>query len=433
MTDGPQSRWRAFWDRILAPMGHGRNNAVLLLRLENLGLLTDRLGQAGMTQLFVALSIRLSAGIRDHDQVHILGQGLFAIPLPGRTEAEATRIARRLQARGQRVVLIAGQTARPVLTGVLIRDPGDGPAAFARLIDSGRKRLAALAPDRLGRINLCEPQSGDDTDESLPASVAEAASDGRILAFFQPQVCCDSGRVTGFETLARWDHPTRGLLLPASFMPGMTRTDHSALSRHILRQALAALKFWDRAGLHVPTVSLNISNCELSDPGFAASLLRELERQDIAPGRLVLEVLESVGPVSGSAPVRLNLARLSAAGCLLDLDDFGTGYASLDAIRQFGVHRIKIDRSFVTACDCDPQQQRMILAILALAERLEIATLAEGVETREEHSFLAQIGCNQVQGHVIARPMPLQETLHFLGDYASRAPRLPPLQKKQAG
>lgn len=432
MTDGLHSRWRTLWDRIAAPWTRGGNNTVLLLRMENLPLLTERLGKAGMSQLLVGLMMRLNAGTRPHDPVQILGQGIFAVALPGRSEIEAMRISLRLQEQGQQPVGVAGQEVTPVLTGVLIRDPAEAVMAFGALIDSGRRRLAALPPERIGRISLFEPRSAD-PDDDLPATVAEAATSGQIVAHFQPQLCCNSGRITGFEALARWQHPTRGLLAPASFMPGMSEADHSALTLRIQRQALAALKRWDRAGHDVPTVSLNISNCELADPDFAASLLWELDRQEVSPSRLVLEVLESVGPVSSSSIARRNLARLSAAGCLLDLDDFGTGYASLDAIRQFGVHRIKIDRSFVMGCDCDPAQQRMILAILALAERLGIDTLAEGVETREEHSFLAQIGCDQVQGYVIARPMPLQDTLTFLREQESRSSRLPPLTRKEAG
>jgi len=144
----------------------------------------------------------------------------------------------------------------------------------------------------------------------------------------------------------------------------------------------------------------------------------------------VVEVLESVGPVSSNSETRDNLRKLAKAGCQIDLDDFGTGYASLDAIRQFGINRIKIDRSFVTACDIDQAQQRMILAILALAEKLGIAALAEGVETAEEYSFLAQMGCDEVQGFAIGRPMPLTATLDFLQRHRDTAALLPRIARQ---
>lgn len=429
MTDVSHSRWRTFWDRIL-PSRHGEGcNTVLLLRVENLMLLANRLGQAGLSQLLTQVLMRLGGGIRQQDAIRIVGQGQFCITISDRSEAEAMRIALRLQDQGQQPVGVAGHQAHPVLTGVLIRD---GEAASEDMIQCAHQRLSMLPADRFGRISLFDLYPAA-PDSHLPATVAQAASEGQITALFQPQICCDSGRVTGFEALARWDHPTRGLLNPAAFMPGMTPADHGALSLCILRQSLTALKRWDQAGYSVPTVSLNISNCELSDPDFASAILWELDRQDLLPSRLVLEVLETVGPINCSDQARRNLARLSQSGCHLDLDDFGTGYASLDAIRQFGVHRIKIDRSFVTACDHDPAQQRMELAILALADRLGIATLAEGVETKEEHSFLAQIGCDQVQGFAIARPMPFSDTLGFLENHERHIGPILPLARKGTG
>ncbi|MFN3526305.1 MAG: EAL domain-containing protein, partial [Paracoccus sp. (in: a-proteobacteria)] len=162
-------------------------------------------------------------------------------------------------------------------------------------------------------------------------------------------------------------------------------------------------------------------------------LLWELDRHELRPERLVIEVLESVGPVTSNAEARQNLRTLSQAGCRIDLDDFGTGYASLDAIRQFGVQRIKIDRSFVTGCDIDPAQQRMILAILALAERLGISALAEGVETREEYAFLAQMGCDVVQGYAVARPMPLSDATAYLSRHAADQPQFEHLLKRGIG
>lgn len=417
MAQGLHRRWRAFRNRFLAS-GCG-SRFMLLLRLENMALLSRRLGAADLSQLLGLLAARI--GTQDAP-IRMVAPGLFAIPLPGLSVPAAMRLALDLQASGQQQVTLPELSLTPVLTGILIHDPGDIPATHEDQIGAARHRLLSLQAGGIGHIHLADYQ------HDAPAPALK----GRIIAHFQPQLCCHTGKVTGFEALARLDHPTRGLLRPADFMAGLSEGDHDALSREMLRQALMALKLWDEAGHDVPTVSLNISDRQLSDPGFANSLLWELDRQDVQPSRLVLELLENVGPVSQSATARRNLTRLTAAGCLLDLDDFGIGNASMDAIRHFGISRLKIDRSFVTGCDHDPGQQRMILAMLALAERLEIETLAEGVETREEHGFLAQMGCGQVQGHAIGLPMSVSDSMIFLQQHAAQSRFPMPLWSSRA-
>lgn len=409
---------------------HARS--LLLLRLENRDLLSAHLGKAGFNHLLVGLTVRLSRAIRPDDPVQMPERGMFAVVLANRHEDEAKRIALRLQAQAQKHLPISGISVLPVLTGVLVHAEGADQPDLEDLVRNARCRLNDGDPSRLGQITLFAHDPDLDGGD-LPATVAEAAADGQIVAHFQPQLCCNSGRVTGFEALARWKHPARGLLPPSAFMPRMSDEDHRALTLCMMRQAILALKHWDQQGWHVPTVSINISNSELSDPGFATALLWELDRQDIGADRLVLEVLENVAPVTSSTEARENLSLLTRAGCRLDLDDFGTGYASLDAIRQFGIHRIKIDRSFVMGCDIDAGQQRMILAILALAERLGIAALAEGVETRDEHGFLAQMGCDEVQGYAIARPMPLEDTFEFLSQHAVNSRNMLGLPRRDAG
>lgn len=398
--------------------------SVLMLRLENAQMLGEVLDKTGMNHLLVQLSMSLGRSVRPYDPMQILASGLFAFVLRNRVDHDAMQVARRLHAQGQTPIALAGRMVTPVLTGVLVHAGYPDIPSDASLIDNARQRLQQMDDSCLGQLKLY-PHDPNLAGPSLVATVGDAIAADQIVAWFQPQVCCHSGNVTGFEALARWQHPQRGLLMPNVFLPQMSQAEHTALTMTMLAQSLAALKCWDQAGYLVPTVSLNISNCELSNREFADCILWELDRNEIPPKRLVVEVLESVGPVTSNAETRANLEKLSKAGCRIDLDDFGTGYASLDAIRQFGIHRIKIDRSFVTGCDIDEGQKRMILAVLALAERLGIAALAEGVETREEFAFLAQMGCDEVQGYAVARPMPLERTLGFLQDHAAEVARLP--------
>ena len=182
----------------------------------------------------------------------------------------------------------------------------------------------------------------------------------------------------------------------------------------MMYHSFRALKQWDAAGVKIPQVGVNFAGTELGNPRLLEKIKWDLDRFELTPDRLAVEILETVVTDSADDVITRNIAALSALGCRIDLDDFGTGNASLAAIRRFAVNRIKIDRSFVVRADRDPGQQRMISAILTMAERLQVETLAEGVETVGEHVLLAQLGCNHVQGFGIARPMPFNQTLDWI-------------------
>ncbi|WP_185968454.1 EAL domain-containing protein [Paracoccus sp. M683] len=409
-----------------------RDRIALLLKLENLTVLGEHLGQTGLAHLFAQLSMRMIGTIRPNDFVQSAAPGVFTILLRTRSEVEALRIAERLQHSCQAEYPVCGVSITPVISGVLVLNLGAGHVQVRQLMACGLRNLRQFRPDQLGHIRLIAYDDSGRVDH-VPATVESAAQENQIEAYFQPQICCDTGNVTGFEALARWRHPVRGLLTPMDFMPAMRRADHAALTRSMLGQCLGALQLWDAQGWQIQTVALNVAQSELSDPAFADSVLWELDRHGIGRDRLVIEVLESIGPINSDDRIRENLTRLSQGGCMLDLDDFGTGYASLDSLRHFGVNRIKIDRGFVTDCHRDPKQQRMVLAILAMAERLGVSTLAEGVETADEHSYLAQMGCGHVQGYAIARPMPMAEIGDFMTGYLRDRPELPDLTSRKAG
>jgi EAL domain-containing protein (putative c-di-GMP-specific phosphodiesterase class I) len=251
------------------------------------------------------------------------------------------------------------------------------------------------------------------TRDRLRSCFAAAIDAGQIRAHFQPQVSTDSGEVSGLEALARWHHPDRGVLAPGDFLPALEGTDQS-------RSALAE---WNRAGLCVPAVSVNLSPQDLRDPQLPDRLAWALDAHGLPPGRLTIEVLESVVAGVDDDIIRRNLDRIALMGCGVDLDDFGTGNASITTIRQFSLQRLKIDRSFVRGVDYIRDQQKLVTAILAMAEQLGLESLAEGVETQAEHAMLAQLGCGHVQGYVISKPLPPEEVANWLRQHRERLPR----------
>jgi EAL domain-containing protein (putative c-di-GMP-specific phosphodiesterase class I) len=265
----------------------------------------------------------------------------------------------------------------------------------------------------------------------LTDQVAAALENGQIQAWFQPQLSTDTGKVAGFEALARWQHPLHGAIAPSEFLPAVTAAGSTdRLGQVILHQALAALQSWAAGGFEVPTVSVNLTEQDLRDPALPDRIKWELDRFDLAPERLCIEVLESVVLPLGDETIPRNISALAELGVGIDLDDFGTGTASIAAIRRFAVDRIKIDRSFVTRIDLDRGQQDMVAAILSMAERLGLATLAEGVETVGEHAMLAQLGCGAVQGFGISAPLPLNQTQDWIRRHEERIADTPRLGRQ---
>jgi len=193
----------------------------------------------------------------------------------------------------------------------------------------------------------------------------------------------------------------------------------------MIYNSFAALQAWDAAGLHVPQIGVNFAGSELSNPKLLEKIKWELDRFDLAPDRLAVEVLETVIASAPDDMITRNINALGKLGCSIDLDDFGTGDASIASIKRFSVSRIKIDKSFVMKADRDPEQQRMISAILTMAERLQVQTLAEGVETVGEHVLLAQLGCDHVQGFGIGRPMPFDKTEEWINAHTAKLQAVP--------
>lgn len=256
---------------------------------------------------------------------------------------------------------------------------------------------------------------------NLAGEVENAISNGHIQAYFQPQISLETNDISGFEALARWQHPKRGLIPPLEFLPALEEAGlMNQLGHAMLADVLRTMREWDDQGLLVPRVSINLSKAELRNPALVDHITMELDRFELDPERLAIEVLETVVATRDDDMVIQNLSKLAALGCNIDLDDFGTGHASITSIRRFSINRIKIDRSFVTKIDEDAEQQKMVAAILTMAERLGLDTLAEGVETEGERRQLANMQCGHLQGYSLARPMPRSETIDWIHRHQNR-------------
>ena len=419
-------------DRILrdGPAG-GLTTACAVVQFDDAPALLDRHGRAAQTEILARCAERLCASLRSGDTVARLEGGGFAVALAPvrRLDLEsAVQLCARLQA--ALIAPISLNGARIHITcsiGFCLGDRAPQPDGAA-LLDAAQVAADEALRNGPGAIRAFAPdmaRTRADRD-ALREDLETALDEGQIRAHFQPQISTDTGAITGFEALARWFHPTRGLIPPQDFLPAIEDCGLSGrLCEVMVYNALLALSRWDKAGLKVPTVAVNFAKSELRSPGLASKLKWELDRFDLAPDRLTVEILETVVADADNDVVVANITAISQMGCGVDLDDFGTGHASITSIRRFPVRRIKIDRSFVTKVDEDREQQKVVSAILSMAERLGMETLAEGVETPGEHAMLAQLGCGHVQGFGIARPMPVDETLDWITRHLSRQANTP--------
>ncbi|MDO6590387.1 GGDEF-domain containing protein [Loktanella sp. D2R18] len=254
---------------------------------------------------------------------------------------------------------------------------------------------------------------------SLQAELANAIKQGEIEPWFQPQVRLSDGHLHGAEVLARWRHPTLGLLTPDLFIPAAERAglvidmDHS-----IWRAAMAHAVLWQKENLWHPSISLNAAPETISDPHLIERLLLELQRSGLGVDQIIVEVLETTLINGADDMAAINIDSLSECGISLELDDFGTGYASLAKLTQLPLDGIKLDRSLVAPLP-DAKADSIVRAILALASELGLQVIAEGVEEDIQATHLNARGCAVAQGYGYAKPMPAEEFRVWLKTHAN--------------
>lgn len=398
----------------------GRTTGAIVIEVDDYKLLEERFDRDAIEIILRKVSQRMLKTLRDSDFSSRLDGPTFAIALcpVRRLDLEsAIQLSTRIQqvvaepiSIGDSKVYITvsvgfslaarldnptGESVLQTATSALIEAQRNAPNAIRSYSEAMRTRIASR--------------------NSLSREISLALENGQIQAHFQPQISAQDKCVTGFETLARWNHPERGLIPPIEFLPALEQAGlMENLGELMIKQALTALRHWDDMNYQVPRVAVNFSNDELRNPKLVDHIGWELDRFELTPDRLSIEVLETVVANRSEDVVIRNLAGLARQGCCLDLDDFGTGHASITNIRRFSIERIKIDRSFITRIDTDQDQQMMVSAILTMAERLGLDTLAEGVENDNELEMLAKLGCHHVQGYGIARPMPLEDANNWL-------------------
>lgn len=419
-----------FWHR--RTRRAGRRRVALVLRLENPDVMRGMLGPVGMAELLAAITRRLSADLAiatpiQTGAVQSGSNGEFRAilgPLSPDELWESTRLIRAVTDDG---ILLPQGRVLPALSSALILDDA-GDTADQQLYAFGRQVLARKGPGAIGHVATLSFTPPDAVTEQ---PLAPLFSTRWLELRFLPRLCTDTGAIVGAEVEPLLNHPGIGLLESHTFLPRLRDDEQIDTAREILRQALDAVKGWDAAGVGVDTITIPFGENQISHPDLADTVLWELDRQDMPPNRLAIVVSNSaeLGQVPGDATD--NLARLAAAGCRIEVDEFGLGGASAKILRKFGASTVRISRKFVEDCDHAIEQQRMILAILALGEHFALPTVALDVQSGAERAFLAQIGVARLQGPAISAPIDRIAMDRLLADRGRPAPI--PLPLRQVG
>ena len=255
------------------------------------------------------------------------------------------------------------------------------------------------------------------------SEVLTGLSAGQFEPYFQGVVELTTGNVVGAEALARWQHPTRGVLGPETFLPPLTSAGYlDELSWIMLSLSAMEGGLWRRAELNT-TVSVNVSATSLADPNYADAVTQIVTGHGLEPEAMTLELTETEAILNGAYALE-NLTRLRMKGFGLAIDDYGVGYSSMEILTRMPFTEIKIDRSFVTKATTDPKYRLMIEHTISVAREMGLKTVAEGVESSAEYDLLVSLGCDRVQGYLVSRPADGSGFLRWMVD--RRANRGPP-------
>lgn len=401
---------------------------VLAIDLDWFKEVNDTEGHAAGDAVLREVADKLRRTMRQHDLICRLGGDEFAVACPNvGSRADLERLAERLcRALGQ-PVSFANRLLRTGGTIGLAIAPDDADSA-ERILHAADTALRNAKRQGRGQVAHFTPEHGAviALERAIRVALDDPAALEGVHVALQPQIACEDGSVLGFEALARWTHPTLGNLSPATFIAIAEANGQLARLSAIIRdRALAAIA--EIRATHLPTahVAINLSTAEVCSPGLCELIEAGLAAHCLPYQALELELTEGVLLERISDTTRDALETLHAQGVRLALDDFGTGYSGIPALQKIPFSVLKIDRSFVRNVHASVRSQRILLSIVGLANGLAVDTIAEGVETAEELSFIKAVGCTAAQGYLTARPMPMPALRLWLQERLGRAPAAP--------
>ena len=381
--------------------------ALLFMDLDRFKIINDTLGHQAGDELLKIIAQRLTACVRQVDTVGRQGGDEFLIVLTNIADAEDARIvADKILTEIRKPCLVTGKllNVTPSIGIALYPDHGIDEATLIQHADDA----LYFAKDK-GRNNaqFYKNSMHRETEARLTLNnaLAQALERGEFRLVYQPQVRMSDNLIVGCEVLIRWHHPELGDVSPSQFIPVAEETGRiNAIGEWVLRTACHQAAQWQREGLHMPVMAVNLSAIQFRQPNLIATVQGILDESRLAPELLELELTEGILMREVNATLEM-LQKFKSMRLKLSIDDFGTGYSNLSYLNRFAVNKLKIDQSFVSGLPDSANDAAIVHAIIQMANSLELDLIAEGVETAAQQDFLIAHGCLFAQGYLYARPL----------------------------
>jgi diguanylate cyclase (GGDEF)-like protein/PAS domain S-box-containing protein len=418
---------RTFYEHVQRAIGSMKRRpahlfAVLFIDLDRFKEVNDEYGHIVADQLLAATARRFEHCVRSEDVVARIGGDEFAILLNGvNGEADAVEAADRIAVQMRQPVSIGEVgVCATVSVGIAM-----GRTTYERPEDVLHDADTAMYSAKLrGRARAAVFTVPDDRDDDLVEDLLGGLERGELRAVYQPIIRLRDGKLAGFESLVRWQHARRGLLLPSEFVPRGEKSDLIiAIDRWLMGEACRQLAQWQRSGIDPDLqTSVNVSGKEFSRAEFLSDLRFILASSGLAPACLRIEITESA-VMEHSRGVAELVTAIRALGVSLDIDDFGTGFSALGVLQNVAVDAFKIDSTFVSRLNSQPGSQ-IVETVITLADKLDVAVIADGIETADQAQHLSSLGCAFGQGMFFSPPLDAEAAARFAASSVHAAGRI---------
>lgn len=389
--------------------------AVCLVDIDRFKNINDTLGYAGGDALLKMAAQRLSDCLRPGDTIGRHGGDEFIVILAGlRGEHDAAIVAEKLQAAIAQPFIVEGRSHYLSCSIGVALCPHDAVDGSTLISHAGA--AMGYAKDLGGSYRFYSPEMNVQARQraELESDLRRALEANEFRVYYQPKASLADGKVSGLEALLRWQHPRRGVVNPAEFIPVLEETGLIVpVGRWVMRLICAQLRAWRNEGMDPVPVAVNLSARQFQSPQLRAHITEAIREFDIDPHLVEIEITES-SLMRNPDDTAAVLAELKALGLKVSIDDFGTGYSNLAYLKRFPLDTLKIDRAFVKDIGSEQDDSAIILALITMAHSLGLKVVAEGVETEAQLTFLSSRGCDEIQGFYFARPMNARDSTRFL-------------------